>query len=442
TKTVNIQAHSDFDLLTSLQDGLLDAGSSSLGLSLETSTLDSHAFSLSSTSTDSEPPNGSLNAPNLSRTTAFSPTPQLPQFDSTSFTTDNQRPSWPTQPQHQQPPASDRNSNSYQNQISYNQQQDFQLFPTDPPASSSTRSWPREARLTVPNTHRQRTASAAALRQFNPAAFNQAISHSRVRSIANSPRPPVPLFSNQQFQPQTRPQRSRVMSTPNMLEDCGGLFDFTNLDMPGEDMMNIPMQSYTNQEAPRTVSPQELMLDASCPPSTAFTDLSTPSFESPGTFSHDTSPLFDNIDDLPGQEGWESLFPGDPTQIQDDILPSPAIVAARPTSQPKPQVVASPIIRAENVSKESPRTRPVSTRHSSVSGVTKRAREKAALPPITVDESDPVAVKRARNTEAARKSRARKVELQESLERRIQELESQLEQARQETEHWKGLAGQ
>ena len=80
-----------------------------------------------------------------------------------------------------------------------------------------------------------------------------------------------------------------------------------------------------------------------------------------------------------------------------------------------------------------------SGRHSSVSGVKARNRDKP-LPPIVYDASDPVAVKRARNTEAARKSRARKLELQESMERRIAELEKQLEEARQSEQYWKSIA--
>ncbi|KAF3480234.1 bZIP transcription factor CpcA [Arthroderma uncinatum] len=455
---VTIRAYTELDLLSDLQDGLLDAGSSSPGLSSqETSKLDSHAYTLFASSTaPSEPPNGPLNAsPDLSRANAaFSTTFTIPQFDSTSFTTDNQRPSWPTQPQPSQPPASNNHQSSY-NDSGNILSPDFLLFPTDPqpPQTAQPKSWPaREAYLnSTLTTHRSRAATAALPRRLvnsnNQAATYSPIAHSRVRSIAHSPRPPVPLFSNQQYPSQTRPQqRPRVMSTPNMSGDVGDLLDFTSFDMTNEEIINMEMQSYTPnlREAPKTVSPQELMLDASCPPSTSFTDLSTPSFESPGTFSHDTSPLFENLDDnLPGHEGWTSLFPGDAMHLPEEVVETPAFVATQPTPLPKQQVFASPATRAENFPKESPRlnARPVSSRHSSVSGVSKRVREKAALPPITVDPTDPVAVKRARNTEAARKSRARKVEMQESLERRIAELESELERAKAETEHWKGVAG-
>jgi hypothetical protein len=64
--------------------------------------------------------------------------------------------------------------------------------------------------------------------------------------------------------------------------------------------------------------------------------------------------------------------------------------------------------------------------------VNARKRDKP-LPPIVVDESDAVALKRARNTAAARKSRAKKVNEREDMEGRIAELEA-------EVERWKSIA--
>jgi hypothetical protein len=55
------------------------------------------------------------------------------------------------------------------------------------------------------------------------------------------------------------------------------------------------------------------------------------------------------------------------------------------------------------------------------------------LPDIKVDENDPVAVKRARNTLAARKSRARKAQ-------RLEELEERIKQLTAERDHWRSLA--
>jgi hypothetical protein len=68
-------------------------------------------------------------------------------------------------------------------------------------------------------------------------------------------------------------------------------------------------------------------------------------------------------------------------------------------------------------------------RHSSLSGVKPR-RRKAPLLPIAVDGNDKTAVKRARNTLAARESRQRKLDHLGTLEIRIKELEEREEQFR------------
>jgi len=71
--------------------------------------------------------------------------------------------------------------------------------------------------------------------------------------------------------------------------------------------------------------------------------------------------------------------------------------------------------------------------HASISGVSSRRRDKP-LPPIVVDDPhDTVAMKRARNTLAARKSRQRKTQRFDELEERIVELEK-------DRDHWKSIA--
>jgi hypothetical protein len=75
----------------------------------------------------------------------------------------------------------------------------------------------------------------------------------------------------------------------------------------------------------------------------------------------------------------------------------------------------------------------MSSRPSSVAGVGSRRRDKP-LPPIIVDDpSDTVAMKRARNTLAARKSRERKAA-------RFDELEEKIAKLTAERDHWKTLA--
>jgi len=69
--------------------------------------------------------------------------------------------------------------------------------------------------------------------------------------------------------------------------------------------------------------------------------------------------------------------------------------------------------------------------HSSVAGVKPRRRKGPLLPITVTDPSDKAAIKRARNTMAARDSRQRKVDHVQTLERRIQELEANVEKYRE-----------
>ena len=62
-----------------------------------------------------------------------------------------------------------------------------------------------------------------------------------------------------------------------------------------------------------------------------------------------------------------------------------------------------------------------------------RKRDKPLPPIIVEDPNDTVAMKRARNTLAARKSRERKAQRFEELEERIAKLEA-------ERDHWKTIA--
>ena len=76
---------------------------------------------------------------------------------------------------------------------------------------------------------------------------------------------------------------------------------------------------------------------------------------------------------------------------------------------------------------------PPSGTHSSVSGVNSRKRDKPLPPIIVEDPNDTVAMKRARNTLAARKSRQRKMQRFDELEDKIAKLEA-------ERDHWKAIA--
>lgn len=196
-------------------------------------------------------------------------------------------------------------------------------------------------------------------------------------------------------------------------------------------------------EQSSTVSPKDLMIDTSAPPSTSLTDLSTPSFESPGLFSQDTSPMFSDLDLMAGSEDWAPLFPTQELDVFstafDSATPGVGVALAAEDVVEYKDVAAQPAVTIACIS--SPVQSPApnkGARHSSVAGV--NARQKKPLPAIKFDATDPVAAKRARNTEAARKSRARKLERQEDMEKRIAELEKSLEEAQQREQYWKALA--
>lgn len=177
-----------------------------------------------------------------------------------------------------------------------------------------------------------------------------------------------------------------------------------------------------------TISPQDLLVHdpyMSAPNSTALTALTSPSlYESPD-FGYDVSPGFGSNDFDNGSNQWFSLFPDQSTTVPDAPAPKPS-----PVQKPvEPEVV----VASTSSSRRKSGTSPSSGRHSSVAGVGSRKRDKP-LPPIIVDDpTDTVAMKRARNTLAARKSRERKAQRFEELEERIRKLEA-------ERDHWKNLA--
>jgi hypothetical protein len=181
---------------------------------------------------------------------------------------------------------------------------------------------------------------------------------------------------------------------------------------------------FSSEGPPGTISPKDLMMDASVPPSGTFTDLSTPSFESPGNFSQNTSPMFTDMD-IAGHEEWPSLFDHSSDPLNAFDLATLDVAAAFPTEEKKKPAMPVPMSPVSPRAKRSVASSPVpasgAVKHSSVSGVNPRARKN--LSPIEFDPNDPVAAKRARNTEAARKSRAKKMERQVTSERRIEDLQ-------------------
>lgn len=263
-------------------------------------------------------------------------------------------------------------------------------------------------------------------------------------------RPPVPLFSNSTGSiPQANMAppvdfAGRTFSElaedpcPNLTKPSDSMYDFTAVD---GDVFDDDIDFATELDALRketgaseyqTVSPQDLMVeDISAPPSGAYTNLTTPdtqTLSSPYiTNSNDVSPDYNNLPLDNGAEKWDSLFP---ENNQEPINNAPV---PQPIGTPTVHHVA-PKMSRNNSSPGKSNTRSSNQgRHSFTSGIGAKRRDKP-LPAITVDDPhDTVAMKRARNTMAARKSREKRQANVDALERRVEELEG-------EVEHWKGVA--
>jgi hypothetical protein len=181
-----------------------------------------------------------------------------------------------------------------------------------------------------------------------------------------------------------------------------------------------------------TVSPQDLLMHEpfmSAPNSAALTALTSPStYNGSPDFcdSYDVSPSFGSGDfDNGSAEPWYPLFPQ--TELQPEVPRKLAGAEASPASKLDDMEPTSGHRRKSSA------TSPPSTRPSSFAGVSSRRRDKPLPPIIVEDSSDVVAVKRARNTLAARKSRERKA-------MRLQELEEKIVELTADRDYWKNLA--
>ncbi|ODV90942.1 hypothetical protein CANCADRAFT_31751 [Tortispora caseinolytica NRRL Y-17796] len=199
-----------------------------------------------------------------------------------------------------------------------------------------------------------------------------------------------------------------------------------------------------------TVSPAMLstpLMDSN-PGSSLLSSAGLSSFNSPTADMAFDTPIVDPSP-LEPMEMWQSLFPewsesSEPKQDKDDVTSEVADRRCKSTSDlqdvyDKPGELESPerTEYLEGVKREStedlidssvcakPRALP-KRRRVTCGDVSYQVRPRQEpLPPIFIsDPKDSAAVRRARNTEAARKSRARKANLITSLQERVKELEA------------------
>ncbi|KAL9604533.1 MAG: hypothetical protein Q9219_000498 [cf. Caloplaca sp. 3 TL-2023] len=255
-------------------------------------------------------------------------------------------------------------------------------------------------------------------------------------SLAERPRPPVPHFSNSTG---NLPQQSLDMASfNNMQGSYSGTSSFSSSSLtssesdpdpiwggidfqhgPGLEMnaaslggnyldgfpcstSNFTPLEHTSSTDSQTISPSEMHISA--PASGALTFDSTPQtdfFDSPAIYSNDPSPAWTFRESPAINDNWEydqnighlQMFPDLPGEPKKQVTLGGAVTKKSLSMSRK----------ASSPSKASPSSRP--------SGITKKKKKsKGPLPDIIVDVNDPAAVKRARNTQAARKSRGRKAD--------------------------------
>ena len=278
------------------------------------------------------------------------------------------------------------------------------------------------------------------------------------QNIQNRPvRPPVPLFSQSTGNVQrskmnlagmelASPLPPRIISShcyPSDLETddftaFGSGAPATAYSSPGFPPafdFSSASSSATNMA---TVSPQDLLITdhsftdhsyRSAPNSAALTTLTSPSiYNASPDFGdgYDVSPDFGSNDFDPNNPvDWFPLFPQ--TENQQSALSKVENIEDSPATQSDELEIAQSKSATSGHHRRKSSQSPPSGRHSSISGVNPRRRDKP-LPPIIVDDpSDTIAMKRARNTLAARKSRERKAH-------RLEDLEEQLEKSNAERE--------
>ncbi|KAK9464858.1 hypothetical protein V1512DRAFT_267340 [Lipomyces arxii] len=205
-------------------------------------------------------------------------------------------------------------------------------------------------------------------------------------------------------------------------ESESDLFDFTSF---GSEVKSFdPFEGLDSlEESRRTSDVMTISPDMLTQPSSV---LSSP-LDSP-TECYDSSPIFDTRDT---PDAWGSLF-------ESEVVSRPCSVSSMSTPMTSSLSISSDESRAEGV---------IVAADGSVVGISERKRKRVTsqsytrrprvepLPPIMVDDAeDTIAVKRARNTLAARRSRERKMLRLTDLEVQVVDLVSERDAALKKVE--------
>jgi len=332
-----------------------------------------------------------------------------------------------------------RQQPTQQNQQFFPPQQDFVLF-------EQTRPQQRRQPALSPLGHTFNAASAA---QFYSNSAPSSTVNIRPQSTTPA-RPPVPLFNSNST---SNIHQHNNQQPANMNNDFAHSFDGLDADygagFDNGDLWDQSAASFTaintGASSTRTVSPKDIFSDSlgSAPPSTAFTNLTSPDInESPYMDSYETSPLFNDNSELEGDtSNWYPLFTDNDASAAAPMERNHSNISLQTSSSGNSPLILDSSNRRKSSHNASPLNGGHSRQASVTGGVAKQRRRKGPLPPIAVDPEDKTALKRARNTLAARDSRQRKLDHISTLERRIAELEER-EQQFKETLVSFGYSGQ
>jgi len=163
----------------------------------------------------------------------------------------------------------------------------------------------------------------------------------------------------------------------------------------------------------------------------------------------EVSPMFEEVElDV---ENWSSLFENDELEVPN---PNSSIQFNNEIKQesikiPSPSPSQSPPPPTKRSSSEASLDLPCSKKSNSSPDVDSlgiipynRKQRSQPLSPIIIENSDPISAKRARNTEAARRSRARKMERMNQLEDKVEILVKKNYELEEELERLRGLLKQ
>ena len=344
-------------------------------------------------------------------------------------------------------------NHQYSQQHIFRPQGDFVLF--DSPTASETGQRPKsQPKLSVEFNGNSPFAQAT-----TSSLYNCTEPRTQKRN-----RPPVPLFTNnstgklyQSLHQETAKMEGTVDHDIQACIFSHLISDFRLFDaltgagsIPGLDAIDsawnetapsfTPVNVSSAASTTRTVSPKDLVLSA--PASSALTNLTSPSVQvSPFDIceSYNTSPLFPSDDNVPINPGSYSLFPENLSESSDALQRSVSFQSLEDSSSNESPSLLNLNGNQRTSMDVSPHISGAPVRHSSVSGVKGRRRNKP-LAPIVYDPNDKTAIKRARNTESARQSRQRRYEWEEKMREQLADREAEIEELKRNGDRWKQIA--